>query len=59
MGLLVTSVIVNKEGGFPGDSFFEGARSFGFKFKDPLDFWVKHVRHVHETYSNKKVSQRL
>lgn len=61
-GVLISAVVVNYEEGVPGGQFFEIAKKLGYRFRDPLKFWTKHLRLVHETYSKPilvKVDKRV
>ena len=55
-GVLLSAIVVNKETGYPGNSFFELAEELvGDEIPDRLAFWAKAVRDVHDWYSGKEV----
>ena len=48
-GILLSATIVGYERNYPGQEFFPLAKSLGFRFKNPVDFWVKHLGVVFNT----------
>jgi len=54
LGNGMLSVIVTKKNGdhLPGNGFFKFAKTLGYDFKDPVDFWIKQLNHVYD--SNKR-----
>jgi len=47
-GVCFSAIVVGFNRGYPGREFFDLARELGFKFKDPVEFWAKHLRAVYD-----------